>query len=461
MSEELTEVETPVEESQSDVNTEKPKDDGFFVDNTDLTMQEIYEIKRKYEDAAYRLLDEEPFLYCILGNFRFAFNEKVTTAAVSLETRGPVLYLSRWFGSLTLSQRIFVLKHECLHIMLGHIPRSIFYRERHKNILNIHDLLNIAQDLAINPMAKNHLNSNDTLIVDKRLKWPKNYGWEDGLSFPEYFYKMMNDPDMKTVYVPFDMHQSGNPKTGDEEGSGGSNGDEEGSGGSNGDQDGDGNGFGQPLSGEAAAQMNENIVQKAANEFKSRNYGTGSYDVNEILERIYGRKGIHWKNHFRNAMSEIRGGNKEWVRVRPNRRGIKYARGFRKGPKRRVGVVLDVSGSMGNHDVQIAFDEIDKLAKKEEVLLAQVDTEMKGVEKWTKGKAWNRKGCGGTDMTPGFEAMLKAKVSHIICITDGHLPNFPEVPSGVSVFWVCNNEEVKFPYGKVIRVNDEGNWWEN
>ena len=75
------------------------------------------------------------------------FTDKIPTAAVGFDALGEVLYMiinPTFWESLDLNNKLFVIAHECLHVVLNHGKRG----QKYKN----HQLVNIAQDIVINEM---------------------------------------------------------------------------------------------------------------------------------------------------------------------------------------------------------------------------------------------------------------------------------------------------------------------
>ena len=458
-------------------------------------------IKDSYEQAQYNLRSHEPFLSCILNRIRLGYSPQIPTAAISVQRRGIVLYLSDWFTTLSPAERTFVLKHEALHILQGHLPRSMLYYKFLGRTKQVADFLNICQDLAINPDCKSILPPGSQLRPENDKGgtsgcWPELYDLEDGHSFDWYVNKLIK-PGM-----------GGNGQGQGDKGQGSEEGDEDG------DEDGEeGEGGGrtnsppesiqdkwerwtrngkaksmdmheidfdpnkpvEPPSGneeydesckplsdpEAVARLNEHILSTAQKEFNDTNKGVGNIpgEYSEHLNKILGPKPISWMNKLRNLMNQLRGGKKKPTWKRQNRRGLAFTKGHMKGPKAKVFVVLDTSGSMSTKELQLAMHEIDALARKEEVYEVQVDTRVASFRKRVPGDKWEAYGRGGTDMIPGFDLAKQEKATAIICITDGGIFKWPEIPK-VPVIWVSTQLQAKYPYGNVVYLTPQGSWWD-
>lgn len=512
-------------------------------------------IKQSFEQAQYNLRAHEPFLSCILSKMRLGFSPQIDTAAVSIQRRGVVLYLSDWFVSLSPAERCALLKHEALHILHGHIPRSVAYYKMFG--YKIKALLNIAQDLAINPDIRSLLPPGSRLLppsntfaasqvaqqkaaaqavqtaaqaavngpmtpaqaiataraaanaaqqaipVEQKVggQWPSMYGFPDGNSFDWYLRKLMEQADKEGGTGGGGAGEGegeGSPGKGKGQGKG-EPGDGEGAEGippppqsrldqwekwgkekgqtsldrhvvdfddeqpieqPTGDEEYDA--AAKPLDDpEAVARINEHILAEATKDYKEQGKGVGNMPGNykDALEKILNPRPINWMNRFRNDLNQLRGGKKQATWKKPNRRNIPMSKGSKKGPRSRIGMIIDTSGSMSNPELQLALSETDNLSRKEEVFEIQCDTGVSSVRKRKPGDAWNVYGRGGTDLVPAFEYCEKEKYTAIICITDGGICRWPKKPK-VPLIWVSTQQAANYPFGSVVRLTPQGHWWE-
>jgi predicted metal-dependent peptidase len=125
--------------------------------------------------------------------------------------------------------------------------------------------------------------------------------------------------------------------------------------------------------------------------------------------------------------------------------------GYSPGKKPKLGVVLDVSGSVDDRLLSALMSEIQAIQKKysiKSVTLVQVDAEIKSIEKFgVHDKFIVRHGGGGTMMEPGFSVLLKQSTREIpdiiICATDGDIEEkfvHVKVPNRVQVIWLIDKE---------------------
>ena len=125
--------------------------------------------------------------------------------------------------------------------------------------------------------------------------------------------------------------------------------------------------------------------------------------------------------------------------------------GYSSGKKPKLGVVLDVSGSVDDKLLIALMSEIQSIQRKysiKSITLVQVDAEIKSIEKFgVRDKFIVRHGNAGTIMEPGFDTLLKQSRREIpdmiICATDGDIEERFEhvkLPSKVQVIWLINQE---------------------
>ena len=95
-------------------------------------MESVFRICKK-------LLIKEPFYGLFLLNINKRYSDKIETAAVAVEGINPVLLINKefWKG-LPEEMAIAVLKHECSHLMFGHLTEAWAYlRKENMQLLNV------------------------------------------------------------------------------------------------------------------------------------------------------------------------------------------------------------------------------------------------------------------------------------------------------------------------------------
>jgi len=344
------------------------------------------------------------------------------------------------FGLYSTDEQIAILKHEMLHIINLHIVRQ---KDRD------HKKWNYGTDLSINQLIPN--------IPEDGLQ-PEKFDFAKNLNAEQYY-------DM----IPTN-YESEEPQEGNEDGEGGGSCSAQGSGdGEPQDGDGSGNGDGsdviddekklkdlisQALNAaqegmigdhgkwqnsegdeQAAKEITRQMCETATN--KSRGMTPG--EVEGAIQLLKMQEQINWKKELRRIVGNRKAFSKLTIKKNDRRfPGRKDLRGKTKDHTKDIVVILDVSGSMSDEEVLYGLNEIKAIAEKARagVTIIQVDTEPKIVEDFDpKAKTFNRRGYGGTYMTPGIEMIKeqKLKCDCILCITDGYIEStfdidLPRVP---------------------------------
>ena len=90
-----------------------------------MTDKRINKLKRKLQEARYRLLTREPELAAPLVEMLFVTNVDVRR----MSTNGSCIYFdASWLEKLDDNSLDFALCHQLMHIRLGHLSRPQFYK---------------------------------------------------------------------------------------------------------------------------------------------------------------------------------------------------------------------------------------------------------------------------------------------------------------------------------------------
>ena len=177
----------------------------------------------------------------------------------------------------------------------------------------------------------------------------------------------------------------------------------------------------------------------------------------EALNRIEKRKSHRdWKKIFNKKMRNYLTNSFRYREPNKSRQHPIYPDdldlyGYSPGKKPKLGVILDVSGSVDEKLLSTLMSEVQAIQKKysiKTVTLVQVDAKIKSIEKFgVHDKFIVRHGDGGTIMEPGFSTLLQQSSREIpdmiICATDGDIEKKFEhvkVPNKVQVIWLINKE---------------------
>ena len=178
----------------------------------------------------------------------------------------------------------------------------------------------------------------------------------------------------------------------------------------------------------------------------------------ETLNKIEKRKSHKdWKKIFNKKMRNYLSNSLRYREPNKSRQHPIYPDdldlyGYSPGKKPKLGVILDVSGSVNDKLLIALMSEVQAIQRKysiKSITLIQVDAKVQAIEKFgVRDKFIVREGSGGTMMEPGFSALLRQSSREvpdmIICATDGDIEvkfDHVEIPNKVQVIWLINKED--------------------
>ena len=412
--------------------------------------------KRKLEEytlssTLVSLMWEEPFYSRIIRSLNKVESEDIPTAGVLIQQGNPTLLWNREFVvGLTPAKRKGLMKHECLHIVFGHIT---------DRIKKPHIIWNWATDLAINSLIPESELPEGGLIPGKALpeltneqvqmmtdKEIQSHHKISNLikSLPKektsdyYFEILISSEEMQDLAKELEKEAAGCQ----ENGQGGKALSEI-------YKDFDSHDGWDELSEEmkeiAKSKLQE-IVKDAVKECNSgKGWGSCSASLQKTISKILSKE-IKWEgilSRFCGAsrraqrISSIRKANKKYPGIHP---------GITKQYRPMIAVYLDESGSVNDTFLTKIFSEIENLSKKTDFYLYRFDT---GVHEksgflWKKGKKIDlqREKCGGTNFNAPTKHALKnkAKIDGYIIITDGLAPK-PAISKGMKRCWIISEKD--------------------
>jgi len=323
------------------------------------------------------------------------------------------LYINeKRFSEFSLNDRIFILIHECLHVLNDHLSRFKDIPDKH------HMKVNIATDCAINQLI--------TLDRPTDGIFPDNFPIKDKQTVPlkasaEQYYELIKDD--KSLEDSENSNGSG-----DSENSNGS-GDSESPKTSkldthstwklsNGEKD-------------LVKDVTKRMIDQSISETQKER-GNLPADIDKMIDMFSRKAQVNWKKVLKNILGNKKIGTRRTI-MKPSRRFPKRAdiKGNTKDRKFNLIVFTDVSGSMGTPDIITGLNEIHEICKitKTSMKLIQIDTEVHKIETFTeKTKLFNRSGIGGTYMGAGFEYIYENKIQYdaLIFISDMYIEDIRE-----------------------------------
>jgi predicted metal-dependent peptidase len=382
--------------------------------------------------AISAMLVQEPFFASLLLDFLDIVETNVTPSGTQIRTAatdGKTLWINtEEFGKLTNKERIGVLAHEVMHVILQHNSRMAMYVS-----------LGLGPDLkTFSPKKFNHacdyiINAYLTGQTDdkgqKKFHLPlgtlqnSQVGADDIVD--EVYLKLPDEEDNKDDN--FDDHEA-------------------------------------PADPSSLPQKPtiQAALAKAAEISKMQGKGVGG--MQRLIDDICNPQ-VPWHELLRKALTTVTRGRDTHTWARPNRRKLAMAphvyypgKAGWKGPH--IAVEIDTSGSIGEKELSTFMGELGGILtdlEPEMVYVMYVDDELHGdvIEiddvnnlSEVKHKAG---GGGGTDMTTVFRVIEERQlpVETVVVLTDGYTP-FPEEET-IPTIW-CMTTQMKAPNGTTVHV---------
>jgi predicted metal-dependent peptidase len=387
------------------------------------------------EADLYRLLvtNNESFYAAVSRHVSKSASTSIPTAGVRVTEDGnfDMIYNPGFFEKLPDEQRLGVLKHEFLHLLLDHcLGRSPDGRK-------INRRWNFATDLAIN----SHLIGE---LPDSAL-FPAKFGYPPGLSAEDYYKRLEQDKQDE---------KGSDGKCNGQHAQGGEGGDAPPCDGSCGNFDShDGWGEGnvpEDIKSIARERLRE-VMAKATNDANSsRGGGWGSVpgDIRkDILRFINGT--IDWKAVLRAFIGSSQRSNKSNSIKRINRRFPYIHAGRKTARTAHIAISIDQSGSVSDELLTAFFSELNGLSKLATFTVIPFDTRVdeKLIYEWKKGAKHKceRVMNGGTDFDAPTAYVNKAGTfdGHIV-LTDMYAP--APGPSKCRRLWMTDVNGAENPY---------------
>jgi predicted metal-dependent peptidase len=324
-----------------------------------------------------------------------------------------VLHLSvskRFVERLTDPEVRAVLKHECLHILLGHCS------SRKSKAGYDQGVWDDALELAVNSLIPE---SPDFKLPEGAIT-PALFKLPPKLSADQYVL-LLKDRKRKNEPPPDHQHTDDHSKFEDNE--------------------------------LVQAHVRELLDQMKAD---SHLWGSMSADVKVAILAAHASK-IPWWRKLRQHYGMYMGSKKVSTLSRPHRRYGYPFPGTRTSMDDAALIGIDDSGSIGDEELAIFLGETNVLQEQKPLWLQVFDSALQGpmVRYSKRHKTFDFTGRGGTDFGPLMELAEKKRFKTLIILTDGCAPA-PKRPEGVKdILWCIIGEHNKPPvdWGDVIHVH--------
>lgn len=380
---------------------------------------------KKLAEAKIKFVMRYPFFAGLLCRRTIVLTTDVPTAAVN--DKGTIFFNPDFLKKLTIDETMFVLAHECMHVVFAHRPRS-HGRD--------HMVWNIAGDAVINHMLT-------ACHVGKPIDGMVQFDWVEDTTTAEEVYDKLMQKGKK------------NPDSGAGSGSGAG-----GAGGAMSVNDltdktpEEGVGSGKPSDQEIAAAIQQGKLEIAAAYQAEKLRGAGGGALGGIVEAILSEK-VPWHELLERYMTGKQRCNRTWAR--PSKRYLRtaYLPGKTHAPSMgKIVLGIDTSGSVSDEEMSEFLGHLARICEvcdPESVDVLFTTSKVEHVDHYERGdyefeKTANR-WCGGTDM----RAVTRWTEEHcddadvVIIFTDGYTPFPTEAPC--DVLWVFTTDATKDPDG--------------
>lgn len=370
-------------------------------------------------DTILALFESERFYAEIISQMKRIVGDKVPTAGVCVRDHIELHINPKYFETLTLDERVAVLKHECEHILRGHIERSKdiapeVYQKADvvDGIINSmkHQVLNIAADMAINGGLQG---------LPEGAVYPKTFDLQPGETFEWYFRQLKNDDKIKDQ-MKVEGHELWSESEGDKE------------------------------------MLKEKIrqaVNKAAD--NARKAGKLTADQELLVNDLNKVTEINWKAQLKRFVARSIETKVDTSKKRRNRRyGIMYP-GIIKEESLHIGVAIDTSGSVSDESLRQFMVEIGFIAKNAKVTVVEADSTIKNTYEFDPKKTYKVAGRGGTAYQPAFDFFGKMKdIDAIIYFGDMDCFDSEQIqkPKRPVLWAIVGDQEPPAKFGSKVKV---------
>ncbi len=383
-------------------------------------------IQRLVSSASKTLMLQEPYYGLFLIGLNKKYCEKIPTAGVSKNGINTQLIINgKYFKSLTDKQKTGLLKHELLHIALGHL----FIRDKYAD----NKLFNIAADLEINQ----YINSEClppgglTLEMFSNLNLPIKAGTNKYYELLQKAKQNGGSDTLNNLLKEMEGPSQYNHDTWEE--------------------------FDDLPEAETKViqkQIDHQLKESAKVIKKQR--GSLPGELSQILERLFHVEPpkFDWRGYLRRFVGNSIKSFTKKLRRKYNKR---YAGnpGLKIKFKNHILVGIDTSGSVNNDELKEFHNELIHMHRTGHMItVIQCDTSIRSVEVFNPKKDFNIKGRGGTIFQPVIDHYnQEGKYTALIYLTDGEASNPNNCPA--NTLWVLSSISTmnKNLPGKVIKLN--------
>lgn len=376
--------------------------------------------------AKISLLFDHPYLSPAVWGVKIVPMDDISgTDFAAIDQNWRLYYIPKNWAGLSIAEGTTILYHELMHALRDHCNRAKMqiptYGDQSDDKATA-DLLRwgAATDMGINDDLLAEGMVFPQMEHEPYAVFPNQFKLPDGELEEFYFQKLQKKMKVRIIRVGFGNSSCGSGadgKTKDYE--------------IGGNKDSNGNNTGKDRSGNTIpgglSQAEQEIIKRmVAESIKSRE--TVPEHWARWAEVVLNPK-INWQAAFmtciRNNIINTLGKSDYTYRKLPRRQdNSPFIFPALQGPRPKVVVVQDTSGSMGENELQDSLAEIHGILKATacEVTVMCVDAQVHTKQRVTNVKNVDLKGGGGTSMDVGIEEAEKLKPDFIVVLSDGITP---------------------------------------
>ncbi len=377
--------------------------------------------KNAVTDAIIKLFETERFYAEIIGQMKRIVGDRVPTAGVCIRDQIELHINPKFFETLTIDQRVAVLKHECEHILRGHIERSKelapeIYNNEKKELADHfisqmkHRTINIAADCAINYGLPN---------LPEGGAYPKTFDLKNGETL-EWYLHHLKDNDKAKDFMEIEGHELWGESESDKE---------------------------------LLKEKIRQAINKAAE--NARSAGQLTSDQELLVANLNKVTEINWQAQLKRFVARSVMTKVDTSKKRRNRRyGVMYP-GIVKEDELHIGVAIDTSGSVSDEALRQFMVEIGFIAKYAKVTVVEADSTIKNTYVFDPKKTYKVSGRGGTAYQPAFDFFNKTKgIDGILYFGDMDCFDHENIkkPKYPVLWCIVGNQEPPAKFGSRVKV---------
>lgn len=372
-------------------------------------------------EAIIKLFEDERFYGEIIMSMSRVASTSIPTMGVCIKDRVELHVNYAFFATLTLPERVALLKHEAGHILNDHIPR---FRQEAPDVFAaskdvVDQIINQAKFKTMNVAADLALNCNIRDLPQGGC-FPKNFDLKDGETFEWYLEHLKDNEKMKGL-AKFDGH---------------------------------------PLWAQSQGSKDElkEKLRQAINKAAERTRASGHMSSSdELIVSRMNYKPKDWKADLRRFAANSLDAALETSRKKRNRRYGLRQPGYVKTETLHLGVAIDTSGSMSDAALNQAMAEIARIARYAKVTVVEADAEVKNSYEFDPKKTYTVSGRGGTAYQPAFDFFSKDKtIDGVIYIGDMDTSDEVKKPKYPVLWAIVGNQAPPADFGFRTKIEVTG-----